>query len=37
MAAMQLKISDKALLYKMKQYRIYPPGISGPGLRRVHV
>ncbi|HEU4413973.1 MAG TPA: sigma-54 dependent transcriptional regulator, partial [Candidatus Angelobacter sp.] len=32
-AAMQLKISYKALLYKMKQYRIFPPGITGPGLR----
>jgi two-component system response regulator AtoC len=37
MAAMQLKISYKALLYKMKQYRIFPPGVTGPGLRNVHV
>jgi len=37
MAVMQLKISDKALLYKMKQHRIFPPGISGSGLRSVHV
>ena len=36
MAAMQLKISYKALLYKMKQYRIFPPGVSGPGLRSAH-
>jgi transcriptional regulator with PAS, ATPase and Fis domain len=35
-AAMQLKISYKALLYKMKQYRIFPPGVSGPGLRNAH-
>jgi len=35
-AAMQLKISYKALLYKMKQYRIFPPGITGPGLRNAH-
>ncbi|MGC2697439.1 MAG: sigma-54 dependent transcriptional regulator [Candidatus Angelobacter sp.] len=33
MAAMQLKISYKALLYKMKQYHIFPPGVTGPGLR----
>jgi two-component system, NtrC family, response regulator AtoC len=33
MAAMQLKISYKALLYKMKQYHILPPGVTGPGLR----
>jgi DNA-binding NtrC family response regulator len=32
-AAMQLKISYKALLYKMKQYHIFPPGMTGPGLR----
>ena len=37
MAAAQLKISYKALLYKMKQYRIFPPGITGPGLRNAHV
>jgi hypothetical protein len=36
MAAMQLQISYKALLYKMKQYRIFPPGVSGPGLRNAH-
>lgn len=36
MAAHQLKISYKALLYKMKQYRIFPPGVSGPGLRGAH-
>ncbi len=36
MAANQLKISYKALLYKMKQYRIFPPGVSGPGLRSAH-
>jgi DNA-binding NtrC family response regulator len=36
MAASQLKISYKALLYKMKQYRIFPPGVSGPGLRSAH-
>lgn len=36
MAASQLKISYKALLYKMKQYRIFPPGVSGPGLRGAH-
>jgi DNA-binding NtrC family response regulator len=35
-AATQLKISYKALLYKMKQYRIFPPGVSGPGLRNAH-
>jgi DNA-binding NtrC family response regulator len=35
-AARQLKISYKALLYKMKQYRIFPPGVSGPGLRNAH-
>ena len=35
-AAVQLKISYKALLYKMKQYRIFPPGVSGPGLRNAH-
>jgi len=33
MAAVQLKISFKALLYKMKQYHIFPPGVAGPGLR----
>jgi transcriptional regulator with PAS, ATPase and Fis domain len=33
MAAIQLKISYKALLYKMKQYHIFPPGVTGPGLR----
>lgn len=32
-AARQLKISYKALLYKMKQYHIFPPGVAGPGLR----
>src|SRR6185312_10095566 len=36
MAATRLKISYKALLYKMKQYRIFPPGVSGPGLRSAH-
>lgn len=36
MAARQLQISYKALLYKMKQYRIFPPGVSGPGLRNAH-
>jgi two-component system, NtrC family, response regulator AtoC len=36
MAAKHLKISYKALLYKMKQYRIFPPGVSGPGLRSAH-
>ena len=36
MAATQLKISYKALLYKMKQYHIFPPGVSGPGLRNAH-
>jgi DNA-binding NtrC family response regulator len=36
MAAMQLKISYKALLYKMKQYHIFPPGVTGPGLRNAH-
>lgn len=36
MAALQLKISYKALLYKMKQYRIFPPGVSGHGLRSAH-
>src|SRR5579884_327569 len=36
MAAMQLKISYKALLYKMKQYQIFPPGMTGPGLRGAH-
>jgi DNA-binding NtrC family response regulator len=36
-AATQLKISYKALLYKMKQYRIFPPGITGPGLRNAAV
>lgn len=36
MAAAQLQISYKALLYKMKQYRIFPPGVSGPGLRNAH-
>ncbi len=35
-AARQLQISYKALLYKMKQYRIFPPGVSGPGLRNAH-
>ncbi|HKD79210.1 MAG TPA: sigma-54 dependent transcriptional regulator [Candidatus Angelobacter sp.] len=35
-AATQLQISYKALLYKMKQYRIFPPGVSGPGLRNAH-
>ena len=35
-AAKQLKISYKALLYKMKQYRVFPPGVSGPGLRNAH-
>ena len=35
-AAMQLKISYKALLYKMKQYHIFPPGVAGPGLRGAH-
>lgn len=33
LAAKQLKISYKALLYKMKQYHVLPPGVSGPGLR----
>jgi DNA-binding NtrC family response regulator len=33
LAAKQLKISYKALLYKMKQYHVLPPGITGPGLR----
>ncbi len=33
LAAKQLKISYKALLYKMKQYRVLPPGVTGPGLR----
>jgi DNA-binding NtrC family response regulator len=32
-AARQLQISYKALLYKMKQYHIFPPGVAGPGLR----
>jgi len=32
-AAKQLKISYKALLYKMKQYHVLPPGVTGPGLR----
>ncbi|HYX52968.1 MAG TPA: sigma-54 dependent transcriptional regulator [Candidatus Limnocylindrales bacterium] len=36
MAATHLKISYKALLYKMKQYHIFPPGVSGPGLRSAH-
>ncbi len=36
MAARQLKISYKALLYKMKQYHIFPPGVAGPGLRGAH-
>jgi len=36
MAATQLKISYKALLYKMKQYHIFPPGVTGPGLRGAH-
>jgi DNA-binding NtrC family response regulator len=36
MAATQLKISYKALLYKMKQYHIFPPGVTGPGLRNAH-
>ncbi len=35
-AAKQLKISYKALLYKMKQYRVFPPGVTGPGLRNAH-
>ena len=33
LAAKQLKISYKALLYKMKQYHVLPPGVTGPGLR----
>jgi DNA-binding NtrC family response regulator len=32
-AAKQLKISYKALLYKMKQYHVLPPGVTDPGLR----
>jgi transcriptional regulator with PAS, ATPase and Fis domain len=36
LAAKQLKISYKALLYKMKQYRVFPPGVTGPGLRNAH-
>jgi two-component system response regulator AtoC len=36
MAAKQLKISYKALLYKMKQYQVLPPGVTGPGLRNAH-
>src|SRR5262249_39884915 len=36
MAAIQLQISYKALLYKMKQYHIFPPGVTGPGLRNAH-
>ena len=35
-AAMQLKISYKALLYKMKQYRIFPPGVTGTRLAQRH-
>jgi DNA-binding NtrC family response regulator len=33
LAAKQLKISYKALLYKMKEYHVLPPGVTGPGLR----